>query len=237
MTKKLIEDQGVPMVLFSGGLDSTYLLLDTLKRYKHADILICSLAGQDYVNIRGRRVADIIISKIKALSLKKPNVYGAIRHINYQTVPGYNYGATSLTQPIGWLTAAFYNLRIDTSALLYAIVEGDSTLPSISNIKHLWQSIQTTGDAQCFNGGNVELLVPLIYKNKTDYVWEKEWSSILRNTTWCENLKSIRNDCGECESCKRMVRDFSFVKLTQPTEWEKYPLKNRVNRLIEKNIK
>lgn len=232
------EQFGVPLVLFSGGLDSTYVLLSTLRKYEKVDVLICELTGLDHINTRADRAASEILEKVEALSKSKPSKYGVVRFIERTQSSGHSHGASLITQPIGWLTAAFYRLKKDTSEVLYGAVKGDDTVLLYSAIINLWQSMMGVTYTECFGDNPPNLNFPIVHDRKEDLVWDKDWYPIMKKVTWCENLKSVSNDCGFCPSCKTMTRSFGIVKLINPgTEWKKHPLSARIDKLIDKQLK
>jgi 7-cyano-7-deazaguanine synthase in queuosine biosynthesis len=188
--------------LWSGGLDSTYLiqhLLDKGHSVSAAHVKIKNNTEQMKREQQARtKIAEIFNDRYKG----KFDYYGEayqfdITLIN-QKVP--------LKQAFVWLMA-YLSLpnhsysSIEQMAIGY--VMNDDAISYLDELKACWASFNILADDK------VELVFPIMKKKKQD-CWNELSYEIRELCTWCEGSQE-KDHCGECHSCKRFALDLPYV--------------------------
>ena len=211
---------GVPLVLFSGGLDSTYLLQTLLQEYKEVDVLCVELKSQPNQTARQNKAIDKILKRLANLQVKEPDRYGVIRHKHTFSNEGLCFGGLSLNQMHIWITSAMCAVRRDTQGLYIGYVSGDDAIYSISSLQHAWANLIQA----CEFLGNTppQLYTPLGLTKKASILANID-PTLLKHVTWCESVDSKSDLCGVCPSCERAIVDFQgLVTLGRPCADSKY---------------
>ena len=133
----------IPLVLFSGGYDSTLLLLKTLE-YTSVDILYVKgwQAGlKQLLEMRQReRIIKLVNARTSDYCIR--NSYVVKTPFPNSAVAKKGLYFAGLHQPVEWLTCAFiaYDPR-EHNSLLYGAIEGDDALAHRLEIERMWHSM------------------------------------------------------------------------------------------------
>ncbi len=192
----------LPLVLWSGGTDSTALVIDLLSK-SDIDLL--------YVNLENNRFQQYYekksILKMKSI-LNDSNLKGKIKTCHSFGYEQINISKSIYSQPALWLTAASFiaNPEIHSSVNL-AYIRQDDAWHYKTEMHKFWSSIHNlTSD-----GKNVPLVFPFEWhtkKNMIDIIKNFEYGEqILNLIYWCESGHT--KNCGECASCLRHQQDLN----------------------------
>jgi 7-cyano-7-deazaguanine synthase in queuosine biosynthesis len=195
-------------ILFSGGLDSTYLVYKNL------------LEGNTVQPI----YVDIINNKTKVEREKEAigkmmtifgNTFGDILHnVKYNVtinITGSSENVTPIQMPI-WMFGAIMSLS-DYDELHIGYVMGDQAMSYMDDVKNLWKAYLPF----VYNGKLPEIKFPLSKKYKAE-MWESLPDDIRQLTVFCENTTYDGNDCGRCDTCKRSKYDDVFHRYNRNKE-------------------
>lgn len=189
-----------PLLLFSGGLDSTYLLYDLLQR-SPVDVLYCD-GGQHPLKILAERIArKKIIEAIEALGapFKVRNQYTADRFSLSQNP------SVLFQQPPAWIFGALSQIEADKhSSLEVGYVSGDCALTYRHEMTRAWEAL----NEMCLSE-KIPLRMPLMRHTKGEVL--SALPSELRALVWvCETPQLEEGGespnvepCGHCLPCER----------------------------------
>lgn len=216
----------VPLVLFSGGLDSTYLM------YKHAK------EGRQthHMYLTGGQTARKIECESEAREKILKYFYEHYPKACFSEHRGSNEGypvtlnfangyGVSWSQSIAWLICALGAVNPDRhSSVQVSYVLGDQALQLIETMQTAWKALWTMAKL----GELVPLEFPL--KHTTKYNIMQEMPRELYKLTWvCETPRGLdgeRQPCGTCYGCEtRALEEIRFKMrdgrsyLPEPEEW------------------
>lgn len=199
----LISDQGVPLVVFSGGLDSTYLLCWMLQNYKEVDILTVELKGHVYKTPREKQARERIIAELVKMRRDDPDKFGKIRHHREEQGKGFiEQGILPIaSQPLEWMRAAMHSLSTDTTKVVLGYVKSDSNERLESMVK-AWDLLIYALHVEAVGGKVVNLEFPIIGCEK-EFILTQLPINLLRHVSWCET-QSPKQFCNSCMPCVKM---------------------------------
>ena len=203
--------------LWSGGLDSTYLV-DKLLRENHTVIVgWCDIQNNHEVMKREYEartpMIEYFLETYSGRFINMGKLYSINVKIHNDTIP--------LKQAFLWmmsyLTLPNYSYRkIDKLALGY--VMNDDALSYLDEFKSIFKTLNEFADSE------IELIFPVIKYRKTDMYLELP--NILKdNITWCDTNEEILNPCGKCDSCKRMTD----IGISKPFNKKQLPVQENFN--------
>lgn len=196
----------VPLVLWSGGLDSTYIVWDELSRGNDIDIVYVNIENNTDKMKREHRAIDklkVTLSEYDAKILRE-------HKINIPTVQGNLHKEVCLSQAFFWsygLQMAYDRFRHSKVQMGY--IKGDDFWP----VKSMFEkTIQSSGNA-FFGGRDIQLEYPLEYKDKhfiySHYNDSEYGKRLLNDITWCEEAGRVDGkwtaNC-TCIPCTKMRR-------------------------------
>lgn len=220
---------GVPLVSFSGGLDSTCLLYHLLLSNRQVDIIIGRMTFKDEQNKREDAAIKFVLAEFDKLNKEEPYKFGKIRCRNEVPNSGICAGG-GVTQGIGWIANAALFVRDDTNSVNMGYVKGDSALTVFHYLVQAWEPLLRYTEQTFFNNTIPYLTAPLRYCDKPS-LFKYIPSKVLKKVSWCESNKP-GNDCGKCSSCERMISDIAGYKELAPHEWEGFALKTRYAKML-----
>lgn len=197
----------VPLILYSGGVDSTHLVLERLKQ-SEVDLLVITSIG---INRDSHRQAEAQARQrfYKAASdwYKNSAIENKIRKVINVELP-YGFAHHEFSQPPIWITTAFnYADRHLHSSVEMAYVTGDQFAYFAKDTQRAWEMLW-----QAFNPG-INPVVPLKFpflEQAKDKEWiMQNWDEFHYSLVWyCENPLTVDGTefyvCDHCPSCKRM---------------------------------
>jgi hypothetical protein len=204
-------------VLWSGGLDSTYLV------YKN--LLEGNTVKAGYVEIKNNIEKTIKerTSLVKLYEIFNDNFGDRFSYAEQSTFEvKASIDSVSLKQVPVWICSILYmDLNIDEVQIGY--VSNDDAISFLEEIKRIYRSYEPI----------VERLPKLVFpltKTKKEEIVPKLPMKYLKEVSFCEGSNSIRF-CGECHPCKRMRevlssmdasyhKLFAFGKSDEPIQYE-----------------
>jgi 7-cyano-7-deazaguanine synthase in queuosine biosynthesis len=189
------------LILFSGGLDSTFLLYETLKT---TNVHLLYVAG----NLNRQKVDLELQAREKIKKWFTDNHHGEYRIIS-DTVLEFHVGDTEqmfnglrLPQPAMWLFPAlyFYKSGLHTD-LKIGYVEEDMAIPFLDKLKAAWDQL-----TQFVKTKSIPLDFPLMNTNKK-FIYATLPNDLKRLVWVCEmplingNREFI--ECAKCKPCQR----------------------------------
>lgn len=230
----MLNDSGIPLVLFSGGVDSTGVLLSALRKYETDDVLTVELTAQDNKNEREREAADTILQAIRNGEAGSEEL-GDVRWVSRTQAPGYRLDdAIRFTQGVSWMACAIPFITRRTNDIQLGYVVGDQGLSLLRSMQYAWGYMLDAAGQVCEGDVRPALSAPLFLMSKLEVIQALP-PKILALTSWCEDLGSSGTDCGCCPSCKRMLRELSAWKAMDPEDYEKkFIAKSRYELMLER---
>ena len=199
----------LPLIAFSGGLDSMYSLTATLAT-SSADILIVTSSCLGKVKLeaeaRARKKILAYITKMVKRKLWKHNIRNTYT-INVEP-PTHIYLNSGLRQPQLWLQAAAGVIRPDEhSKFVLSYVKGDCAVPFLSDIEAIWKST----NALLMVGSNKEHVpidFPIVVASKQNLIamLTSTQNAPLLDMCWSCELPVKKGTkitpCGHCMPCQ-----------------------------------
>lgn len=192
MTDKL------PLILWSGGLDSTYLVWDHVSNGRSVDVMYINLHN----NVESCKREIAARDQIKKLLEQFKE--GRIRNDIIVDMPSMDVAdEVQMSQALVWMFA--YHLNFDTlkhSHAELAYVRGDDFWHISNSIAEAHKHL-----LRCFRGEEqFRIKYPMEWMDKTtiykDFNQNEFSRQLLQYVVWCEREESS-NDC-DCASCTKM---------------------------------
>lgn len=187
----------IPLILFSGGLDSTALVASALQKGQ-CDVMYAD-GGQHPEKVKQElRARREIIEYLNATSPHKVRQdYRVPQHISFASAPGNRY-----SQPAAWLFTALNVIDYDEHSELQVgyVYDDGGFCRWLPNIANAWRELQT------FSRWHDPIPVdwPLIDKSKVQIL--RDIDPELINMIWvCEQPETVEGNvkqCGKCRPCK-----------------------------------
>lgn len=187
---------------WSGGMDSTYLIQYYYEKGYSVSVGYINLDN----NLDKTLMEKAAINRLLPILKKKYEfIYlDEIAKINLES----NDCFLNLTQPPIWLLPLLFCWRYDEIAFGY--VMNDTAISWIKDIENVWEAY-----SGFYHGETQPLLsFPLIKTHKID-IWNKLLPDVRQLCVFCEHpiddeLTGFKN-CGECEPCKRHLREIGEI--------------------------
>ena len=209
MSKKIV-------ILFSGGLDSTYLMWKALKAGHEVYPTYISINNNQNKVIVEKQQCTLLINEFNKEFDKKIELNETV------TVDVNNASNLAFSQPYLWSTLANIGIYSDMDEIQIGYVYGDSVIAYIPEIKKNYNS------AKPFVLNQPKLTFPFI-KTSKEVIIEELPEQYLKLVVSCENPKllpyGINNGdfkyrffepCGDCEVCKKiMYNDYYGCEVTK----------------------
>ena len=194
-------------ILFSGGLDSTYLMWKALKDGHDVYPIYISIKNNENKVLIEKQQCILLIDEFNKEFNKEIILNDSV------TVEVYNSNNLAFAQPFLWSTLVNVGLEGNPTEIQIGYVYGDAVIAYIPDIKKMYNS------AKPFIRYQPKLTFPLIKKHKDDIVDElpEQYRKLIVS---CENPTyknySITNKetgfkyrffepCGECEVCRKII--------------------------------
>lgn len=192
-----------PLILFSGGLDSTYLVYETLKT---SNVHLVYVVG----NVYTEKMKLELAAREKIKQWFTDNPHSEFKIIS-DTVLHFEIGdfrqmfnGMKITQPAMWLFPAlyYYKAGLHTSVQI-GYVKDDVILPYLEDLKTAWQSLSNVAKHEF-----VPLTFPISHIEKSF-----SYSALpvdLRSLIWVCDTPQINGqrqmiECGRCGPCARRL--------------------------------
>lgn len=190
------------LLLWSGGLDSTYLLCDNLFEGNEVETVYLEIKNNERKVKREKDAIQKITEEIYRLKIGQHFE----RSLGLEVVL-YDTNCLQLNQPLTWLYGlAFHNLtKVDEIQIGYCM--NDDAISFIEDIKRVWEAYKPF----FYEGEQPKLVFPLIKKKKTS-MFTMLPESIRNMIVFCEKPNGDI-DCGECSACKRAKNEGIFYNI------------------------
>lgn len=225
-----------PLVLFSGGLDSTVLLFTALLNNASVSVLCCNLKGQDGKNKIEKQARERIFDLIHRLREKYPGRYGDISYIDEVEISGTIYNNKArLPQKVGFLAQALVCMTDKTTEIQIGVVSGDSDSSHVDKYRNLWKAMQ---DASLVKEP-ISLEFPFLYTLKEELLRSMVenvpgGAQALKLISWCEDPHRDK-PCGRCASCTTMAKTYGYIKEYNPSLFAKFKNQRQINQFLLKH--
>lgn len=221
------------MILFSGGLDSTYLMWKNLKKGNVIQPIYLEITNNENKVLVEKQQITLIVDELKKEFDKDINVDFPIIF----EVIGINCNV-SFSQPLIWSLSMAFAIKKNTDEIQIGYVVGDDALGSLTNIKKLFNSTKP------FTYRHIPLKFPLIKKTKHMLMDElpEQYHKLI---TSCENPKlekfgikykgsSYRffEPCCDCVPCEKIISHNYFGSKNIRKKYE-YPVYKKRKQEIE----
>lgn len=201
-------------LLFSSGLDSSYLLYKGVEQgHTMFPIYVHFLNNSNKM----KREFAAGYEQIKAVEdhfgfsrgflLKLSNFCqeGVANNIDFEQ-RGYEDNSLNDLQSLVWLTSLCYAIDLtNMDEVWIAYVKGDSRIDALDDIRNLYESFKPF---MCYEPG--ELVFPITHKNKRE-LWNELPERMRENVVFCEKpigevgARFEGYPCGECGACQHYV--------------------------------
>jgi hypothetical protein len=235
----------VPLILFSGGLDSSFLLQEELKK---GDVDVLYVKGVLHEK-KMKEEEDRRDAIIEILQKSTGNKVRKQRRIDLGIMPFGNMEDQTFTQPPMWMMGALMVSDIrQHSELLIGYISGDQIMPMLPAIKAAWQQLQIISKEH----GEIPVNFPLLFTTKNKAMMDLH-PEVMRLVWYCEipqtkyysigpalqilpgpdeteeerkarfaNMREKVVPCGRCEACYRMQAAFFTWKQKRQQPYWKY---------------
>lgn len=198
----LTSNSKIILILWSGGLDSTYLVYSALKEGHQVRAYYCDLQN----NSEKTKVELEAIEKLRALFDQQfPNQL-SFDVVATVSITGCGMRLMAFHQLCVWIPAIWWALDTQIDEVQLGYVCNDDAISYLPEIVSLYSGI-----APFINGFNEQLpplTFPLIKYKKT---WLKEWlpCEYFKLTVWCESPSGEGTPCGNCSPCRRRKNELN----------------------------
>ena len=205
-------------ILFSGGLDSTYLMWKALKAGHNVYPIYIEIRNNDTKSLIEKQQCELIIKELNKEFKKDVSLNKTI------TVQVHNSNNLGFAQPFLWSTLVNVGLDRHYDELQIGYVYGDAVIAYLPEIKKLYSN------SKPFIRNQPKLTFPAIRVHKDDIVYDLP-DQYLKLVISCENIQlkkySITNKntgfnyrffepCGDCEICKKIIdNNYYGCKITE----------------------
>ena len=204
----------IPLILFSGGLDSTALLLDSLQDSDVDTLYVSSAQGEakvakelearnaifevlrnDPSNKKYKVQKDYQFTLTQSATIREPMYSTVDREAHQDEQVGRRFRQVQL-----WLFAALQIVDPTRhSEVRMAYVVGDQTNFHLTELRQAWDNLKW------LNGGDVPLKFPMIYRRKEELL--DAIGPELETLIWtCEIPTSQGKACGLCAACVSLAK-------------------------------
>ena len=185
-----------PLVLWSGGTDSTCLVIDLLQQ-NDIDIMYVNLDN----NVKQQRQEKKAITKLKCI-IKDANLKGQIINEHAFGYESIDVSKSVYAQPALWVVAASYIADVKMhDSVQVAFVKHDDAWHYKTEIHNVYNAMNNL----ICDGDIVPLTFPYEWNTKVDLVDNMEsfmyHKQVMNLIYYCESGE--KEHCGECPSCKR----------------------------------
>lgn len=190
-------------VLWSGGLDSTYLIVRLLESGHQVHTGYVEIQNNAKKTKAEVKALKKLVPKLHRLFPHSFNYYGKIYAAhNHIHEPGLKF-----RQVPYFIHALLATPRTDYRALGY--VAGDSAIKLLEDIRAAYNAY-----APLYNGSFPKLCFPIKNISKQQIIehMSNKYASFLKDCWWCENPPenlTRRQNCRMCKPCRRML-EISF---------------------------
>lgn len=226
----------IPLVIFSGGFDSTFLLYLLLGQYAQVDIVSVELSGQPKKTARETAAIGKLAAALHRKHRKDPVNFGQVRSSFRVTGNGAKHGDSQM--PMGqapiWMAVALQFVTSKTHEVHIGYVKGDDQAVTFTHIQEAWEKLMDVcGAGLVEDRSRPKLKAPLIFATKED-ILKSGLPKLFNYVSWCESVAK-ENDCGICSSCQRMMKAINTWQFMYPDSYSESGIyKGRFTSMVRK---
>lgn len=204
-------------VLFSGGLDSTYLIWKNLKDGNEVFPIYVEIGNNIDKTIIEKNRIELLHKKFKTeFNGDGSNNKGTIHDVKYLMKIHINSlgGGLRFTQMPVWIMIAIYSAGSNLDEFQIGYVMNDDAISYLTEFKKIYKSYEYICDDM------IPLTFPLIKYNK-DFIVSRLPKDYIELTVSCEIPKNVVNDsslgvvnyepCGDCPACKKIISNGYYI--------------------------
>lgn len=184
------------LCLWSGGLDSTYMVYNLLRQGYDVDFIYVEIVNNDYKVLRENAAIDALMKTFESMDLpgKITNRFDTKLTVAFPS-------KLIFTQLFPFIYGILNFISDHHEYVSMGYVMGDDMVSFIPELKSLWKKI---GNFLAFQK-LPSLEFPLIKRNKLS-IYEDLPLELRQDITWCETYSTEKVDnCGLCIPCKKMA--------------------------------
>lgn len=182
------------LCLWSGGLDSTFMVHDYLQKGFCVDTLYTEIINNVEKSAREKQAIKNIIEILKPF--KEGNY---LRDNNFAKAEAYYPSSLIFSQLLPFLYTLIHHVRPHHDYVAMGYVMGDDMISFLPEVERLWKSLT----AFLAIKKPPKLVFPLKQMTKVQ-IWNVLPNSIRNHVTWCESFAGEGDNCGRCKPCKKM---------------------------------
>lgn len=213
----------VPIVLWSGGLDSTYVVYDYLRSGQTVDLIILDMMIEGGSVLRQEKATNLILYEFRKL-IKSGELPGRINRLIHHRINTTADRQERTVYGIHQVSSAFeavtYMLKDYNKEVVFGYVKDDLTIPFLNDFKEAWRLMMKIQRLK-YSSEQINFEIPLVFpyqnKSKEDILLELP-DNISDNLSWC-NVPNVRSECGRCKNCRIMSSVIDNVKNTNPSRF------------------
>lgn len=197
--KMLNKEKDSVLCLWSGGLDSTYMLMQYLAAGVKVETCYVNFRNNTQKTIREKQAIENIMKLLQSRGY-------ILKHSEIETegAPGKMFAMM-----IPLLTGLYTRCNSAQTHVAIGYCMSDDAISFLKEIKQVWKSYAALGVAGR-SDGLPKLIFPLVQVSKHHMVKNLHTDELLNNellemVTWCENYIDEKDRCGECVPCKKMI--------------------------------
>lgn len=176
-------------VLWSGGLDSTYLITKLLSEGHDVSASYCEIKGNVHKTSRELKAIEVLRSLIQHPNFKYAGTL--------LSVDVYSGVLTKFSQMPVWMLALLCSGGTSSDYVAVGYCMADQAISHLDDLKSIWKSYESL----TYTGKLPELVFPLAKVDKRTMVEELS-EEVFAATTWCEGINA---PCGKCPPCWRRM--------------------------------
>lgn len=195
-------------VLWSGGVDSTFLVYDLLEKGHRVTTT--------YIGVKNNQEKGH--HELKQRKVMAEFFYEKYGHkFNYKETPNITIdisgvGHVKLGQAIAWIGNSIITLREEHDYMAIGYVKGDDAIEYLDIIRESFNSLKRLSYAK------TEIVFPLVEKEKLD-MFNALPIELKDNVFWCERGETDATNC-YCQPCKK-ARKLGIVNKYQYKDFDK----------------
>lgn len=234
--------KSVPIILWSGGLDSTYAVYDFLKKGYAVDLLLLDIYPEGATVLRQEKATNRILTMFRKL-ISEGELSGSINRVIWHRITSTSRRGHRSIRALHQVTSAFeavtLMLKDYNNEIVFSYVEGDRTIPYLDDFRAAWDllmKIQRLNYSEDKVPFSIPLSFPFVKKSKSDILQELP-PEISNAISWC-NIPVQYEECGQCDNCTEMIEIMSRLQQECLKPFDQYTeLAERLkNMIVSKSV-
>lgn len=212
--------KSIPVIFWSGGLDSTYAVYDYLKQGKIIDIVLLDMMNEGRSVIRQEKATNLLLHELRKL-MGAGDLPGTINRIIHHRISSTSDRGDrtifGIHQVSSYFEAATYMLKDYNKELVIGYVKDDIVISYLDDFREAWRLMMKIQRLK-YSREEIPFDIPIVfpYKDTTKQeMLSRLPQSISDNLSWC-NVIHEYDECGYCKNCRIMSTAVNGVLQTNP---------------------